>query len=359
MKHIASLALALLALPTTGWSAPTACVNPGGTGGCFATIQAAVDSTPGTLVIDIAAGTYAENVRVVGRKTLRGAGSGVTTLSAPSVPGCPAALCLGGPRTTVSGMTITGVRVEGVAGNRATLSDVVLSGSSSAGLVVEERGRADVVRATISGNPDGGVQVLLSTATITDSTISDNDGFAGGGLYGYDSQVKVAGSTISGNGAVRCGGVTNEGRFNRRGKMTIERSTIAGNTATASAGGGICNDGILTLRASVVADNTAAGGAPDCATFTSRPGNRLVVNATSLIEDTAGCAAVVAGSAALLTGDPALGPLQDNGGPTFTQALLAGSPAIGVLTRPASCRRPDQRGVVRAVPCDLGAYEAP
>jgi hypothetical protein len=29
-----------------------------------------------------------------------------------------------------------------------------------------------------------------------------------------------------------------------------------------------------------------------------------------------------------VTGDPKLGPLMNNGGPTFTQALLAGSPAI-------------------------------
>jgi hypothetical protein len=47
------------------------------------------------------------------------------------------------------------------------------------------------------------------------------------------------------------------------------------------------------------------------------------------------------------------------GGPTFTQALLPGRPAFHVFTKPASCEKPDQRGVRRSVPCDFGAYEAP
>src|SRR2546421_2853761 len=53
------------------------CVNNGGTGGCFATIQAAVNaSNPGDL-INVAAGTYPELVTVNKRLTLRGAQAGV------------------------------------------------------------------------------------------------------------------------------------------------------------------------------------------------------------------------------------------------------------------------------------------
>lgn len=64
--------------------------------------------------------------------------------------------------------------------------------------------------------------------------------------------------------------------------------------------------------------------------------------------------------------DPLLGPLQDNGGPTFTHALLAGSPAIDT-GNPAllgsggsACEATDQRGVARpqGSACDIGAYEA-
>src|SRR5262249_60524242 len=63
--------------------------------------------------------------------------------------------------------------------------------------------------------------------------------------------------------------------------------------------------------------------------------------------------------------DPLLAPLADNGGPTFTQALIVGSPAIdmGSPDAPGSggtaCEATDQRGVVRPVGarCDVGAFE--
>jgi hypothetical protein len=44
---------------------------------------------------------------------------------------------------------------------------------------------------------------------------------------------------------------------------------------------------------------------------------------------------------------------------TDTHALLPASLAIGVIDRPSLCREPDQRGVPWAVPCDVGASEAP
>jgi hypothetical protein len=57
----------------------------------------------------------------------------------------------------------------------------------------------------------------------------------------------------------------------------------------------------------------------------------------------------------LVVADPRLGPLRDNGGPTPTIALLAGSPAIGAAG-PGKAPARDQRGVKRTDP-DLGAYE--
>jgi hypothetical protein len=56
--------------------------------------------------------------------------------------------------------------------------------------------------------------------------------------------------------------------------------------------------------------------------------------------------------------DPRLGPLQDNGGPTPTHALLPGSPAIDTSS---ACPATDQRGVTRpqGAGCDIGAFEAP
>ena len=57
--------------------------------------------------------------------------------------------------------------------------------------------------------------------------------------------------------------------------------------------------------------------------------------------------------------DPVLGPLANNGGPTQTHQLMGGSPAIGVVLKSGLCKKPDQRGVARTVPCGIGAYEAP
>ena len=51
-----------------------------------------------------------------------------------------------------------------------------------------------------------------------------------------------------------------------------------------------------------------------------------------------------------------LGPLADNGGPTLTHALLAGSPAIDAADT-AVCPATDQRGVARDAACDVGAFE--
>src|SRR5262249_3793692 len=60
-----------------------------------------------------------------------------------------------------------------------------------------------------------------------------------------------------------------------------------------------------------------------------------------------------------------LGPLQDNGGPTFTHALLPGSAALDAANPAApgggdpSCEQTDQRNVTRpqGPRCDIGAFE--
>jgi hypothetical protein len=65
-----------------------------------------------------------------------------------------------------------------------------------------------------------------------------------------------------------------------------------------------------------------------------------------------------AGASDQVVADAGLGPLADNGGPTLTHALLAGSPAIDAADG-AVCPATDQRGVARpqGAGCDVGAYE--
>jgi hypothetical protein len=61
-----------------------------------------------------------------------------------------------------------------------------------------------------------------------------------------------------------------------------------------------------------------------------------------------------------ISADPLLGPLQDNGGPTFTHALLEGSPAIDAGNNAAGLDF-DQRGDgyprVSGTGADIGAFE--
>lgn len=63
----------------------TLCVNPGGTDGCYSSIQAAVDAAASGDIIQVAAGTYIEQVTIHESMQLIGAGAGVSTIQAPVV----------------------------------------------------------------------------------------------------------------------------------------------------------------------------------------------------------------------------------------------------------------------------------
>ncbi len=118
--------------------------------------------------------------------------------------------------------------------------------------------------------------------------------------------------------------------------------------------------GTTTLQATLAAKNTdSTGAAPDLLGAFNTAGSNLIGDATGETGLVNGTNQDQAGSTRA-TIDPLLGPLQNNGGPTFTQALLSGSPAINgdySANSPAT----DQRGVRRPIGprADIGAYEAP
>ena len=115
-------------------------------------------------------------------------------------------------------------------------------------------------------------------------------------------------------------------------------------------GGGIRNVSATSeLVNTIIAENTAATG-PDCSGLSTS----LDYN---LIGDDINCGfAPVIGD--LVNVAPLLGPLRDNGGPTFTHALLPGSPAVDAGDDNAAPAT-DQRGVIRpqGEAGDIGAYE--
>lgn len=185
------------------------------------------------------------------------------------------------------------------------------------------------------------------TLTLTNSTVSDNiarDPFGGNGggiLNQTGATLALTNSTVSGNTATLQGG----GIFSN-GTLTITNSTFSNNSA--SNGGGIASFGTAQLVNTIIANNPSGG---DCAvnSLTSLGHNLDSDNSCKLTEpdDLPGV-------------DPLLGPLQDNGGPTFTHALLAGSPAIDAGDD-AEAPATDQRGTTRPVgsASDIGAFEAP
>jgi len=237
------------------------------------------------------------------------------------------------------------------------------------GIWVNDSGTLHVINSTISDNTatngDGGGGIFISvsgTLNITGSTVSGNTATngGGGGIYnGVSGTLNATNITVSGNTASDLGG----GILNNA-TATINSSTISGNTST-NGGGGIYNNFTATLNNSLIALNTGADG-PDLLGRGSRgkpfSGNsNLIGNADG--SEAFGPTTNQLGS----TGspiDPRLGPLQDNGGRTFTQALLAGSPAIDAGTTALAT---DQRGVTRpqdgdgvgGAQSDIGAFELP
>jgi CSLREA domain-containing protein len=181
--------------------------------------------------------------------------------------------------------------------------------------------------------------------TLNQSTISGNQASIGGGLRVNGAlEVTVSNSTLSGNVAASTGG----GIYTNR-PVTLINSTLSGNSA-GDGGGGIYNDsaGVVTVRNSLVANS--AGG--DCA-----GGGSWSTGGYPNLNSDGSCPGFT------ITADPLLGPLQDNGGSTWTHALFAGSPALDAADD-AICAAPpvngvDQRGVSRSqgLACDIGAFE--
>jgi hypothetical protein len=163
---------------------------------------------------------------------------------------------------------------------------------------------------------------------VTSSTLTGNSAAFGGGiLNSFSGELTVSNSTLAGNSATtQGGGIDNDG-----GSLTVSNATISGNAAVQ--GGGLCNEGTMTCRDSIFAGNTAGDGPDLFGNLGSRGYN--------LIGNTSGCDGL--DPTDLCNVDSLLGSLQDNGGPTWTMALLPGSPAIDAGD-PADAPAWDQRG---------------
>jgi hypothetical protein len=221
------------------------------------------------------------------------------------------------------------------------------SNTSNAGGGITSSGGAVIVSSSIfSDNAaydvGGGIYTYGGAITISNSTFAGNDAGAGGALYIFDSTVIVSNSTFTGNSGGNGGAIMS---FGLAGNLTVINSTLADNSAANGGGGAINTVSAFTLKNTIVA-NSLAGG--NCAGAITDGGGNLSFPDTT-------CPGINA--------DPMLGPLQNNGGPTWTMALGEGSAALDA-GNDAICAAPpvnnlDQRGVTRpqGLHCDIGAVE--
>jgi CSLREA domain-containing protein len=219
----------------------------------------------------------------------------------------------------------------------------------------------------------GGGILNNGVMTVTNSTIHGNSvastgfGSNGGGIFnnGAASEIHLENSTISRNSAAPSfGGFANYGGIARLINVTVSENdhggivqfnggatyitntTIVSNTHIPPFQGGLhVVDGLATLANSIIAGETAADncyGPITSAGHNLESGNSCGLSSTGDITNT----------------NPMVGPLQANGGDTWTHALLTDSPAID-SGDDSACPATDQRGVLRPFGdhCDIGAYE--
>ena len=267
---------------------------------------------------------------------------------------------------------------------------LTLSGGNAVGVLEIDSGTTVTITALTIANGsaiNGGGIDNSGSLTINDATISQNRAANGGAIDNEaGATLTIQSSTLSNNSATTGGAIDNAGT------ATLTNTTIADDSA--STGGGIDNSGTLTTINAVIAYNTAGtGGGLYLNSGTAALYNTIVALNTSGTSAndiaTAIGVKVAASSAFNLTGTggsgglssaPAqgnvlnvssaglhLGPLANNGGPTATIALLAGSPALntgaGVISIPGvNVPLTDQRGAGRpnatgAIRIDIGAFE--
>jgi hypothetical protein len=353
--------------------AVTSAADAGGTcPGATCTLRQAIATAASGDIINFAAGitkidlTTAE-LFINKNVTISGPGANVLTVERSSAAGTPNfrifhIFSVSNITVAISGMTVTNGDAQ----------------STTGGGILNDGGTVSVTNCAVTGNSanipggfgGGIVNDTGSKMTITNCTISGNLARLAGGISnGTSNQVDNSGtimtisnSTISGNitaASCACGG---GGGLVSVGTATIINSTIFGNSAPGTNGGGInVSTGTVTVRNTIIALNTAMTGPDVAGTLTSQGYNLIGNNSGATVAPKTGDQIGTAGAPI----NPMLGLLQDNGGPTQTQALLSGSPAIEKGDSGGTST--DQRGFARPVDSpnlanvgdgsDIGAYE--
>ncbi len=257
-----------------------------------------------------------------------------------------------GKNLIISGPTTAGVTVSG---NNVSRVFHLTSGTVSISSLTIANGNTSTAGGGIYTEP--GNTLILNNCTLSHNVATNNGN--GGGIAAYGT-VLATNCTFSGNQASTSGGL-----FNYGATLILRNCTVGSNSAVFY--GGVYTDAVAgtttIVGSTIISGNSASVIADVQGAFTSQGYN--------LIGKTNGSSGFgfnhdkVGSYAAPL--DPLLGPLTDNGGPTFTHALLNGSPArdqgksLGVATDQRGRLRPyDFAGIANATGgdgSDIGAFE--
>ena len=367
-------------------------------------ITSTADSGPGTLraalagaatgdIIDASGltGTIAltsGQLNVSNSVTVLGPGPGALTVSGNNAS---RVFNVTGTNVTISGLTIAngqsplngaGINAGGSPGSVVTINNCIVTNNSttqSGGGICNNAGvMLTITNCTLAGNSaqsgnGGGIYNQNGMLTVVASTLSSNSAGVGGGIdndggSGGNATMTLNTSTISSNSAYEGGGgILNWGQSGSA-TLTVNASTFSGNSAGGSGGGGIFNNNYAGTGSVEIADTIFSAGSAGANIYNySGPVKSAGYNLSS--DDGGG---YLTNATDLLNTDPKLGPLQENGGPTRTCALLPGSPAIDQGNRdaiPALALNTDQRGLPRPVilpgypnapggdGSDIGAFE--
>ncbi len=344
----------------------------------FNTVQDGIDNTQTDSTLTVLDGIYTESVSIGRSMTIIGLnGAANTILQASVIPNDAADRVLFVSSSsdelavTLQGFTIRyGVAPESFNewGDTVLLGGGVYNGETLTltSVIVTENKVPPLGEYTFDPGFGGGI-FNSGTLTIIDSTISNNIADSGAGISNRGS-LTVHRSTITGNQGfiVEGGGISNYGP-----DVTINNSTFSNNLGGGNSGDIMANEGVITITSStfngsngnlfsnggsfVVNNSILANSSPNCMVF----GSGSISGSNNLIDDAAcGTAGIIGAVTNFDT------TLADNGGPTWTHALLPGSSAIdaGINSCPDDTGTPlatDQRGVVRplGVACDIGAFE--
>jgi len=382
--------------------------------GCdFSSIQAAIDIAVDGDTIDLASEIYTETITIDKSIDLIGDGMENTIVQAAGVPGVAANRVI----TVTSGITVT---IDGLTIRYGNATGISSPKNEGGGIFTQ--GKLNVINSKIFNNSaelGGGIlndsDIYTAILTLTNTTISQNSAVIGGGIYNnglyqvvhlyignstisdntayesggdggaggglYNNGVEggagtiIEGSTFSNNSADWGGGIYNNGGYGAT-SIFIEQSTFSNNTAvnvgggiyssgyngsstiyfyhstfsnnSASIGGGIVNSySRFDMETTIIADSNSGGDCFNNSGTINDYGYLIIEDGSCINHPTSS------------SGDPLLDSLANNGGSTWTHALLPSSPAIDAIPA-AECRFVvDQRGVTRpqGSGCDIGAFE--